>query len=223
MRHVSHHLFLLAAAATAWLPLPLHAQGSDSGSAELPPILPVGREIALARSAAPAEISAKATVLVLVRGKGYEVAEEGSNGVTCLVTRSWPEAIEPYCLDAEASRSILQVELRKAELKEKGWRRDAIQVDIAEGFRTGRLAPPSRLAMTWMMSADQVLFNDAGERVGAWKPHVMIFYPYLSEADVGLDGEPPENGPMVVDPGRPTSNVILVMPSFVQPDFGKGG
>src|SRR5215472_4500901 len=40
-------------------------------------------EIALARSAAPAAISGKATILIL-KPAGYETADKGTNGFTCL-------------------------------------------------------------------------------------------------------------------------------------------
>jgi hypothetical protein len=66
-----------------------------------------------------------------------------------------------------------------------------------------------------MMSAEQVLYNDDGRRVGAWKPHLMIYYPFLTEGDLGLEGAAPANGPMLSDPGRPTANMVIVMPDFV--------
>lgn len=210
-------LFAILASVSAAFPNPAGAiQSSDAGSTELAPILDREREIALARSAAPPEISAEATVLALVRGAGFQVAREGTNGVTCLVNRSWPRAIEPHCFDREGSRTILPVHLREMELKEKGWSKDAIHADIAEGFRTGRFVPPSRPAVSWMQSAAQDLYNDEGAHVGAWKPHLMIYHPYLTPEDLGLpEGPPPGDGPMVVDPGRPTANLVIVMPAFV--------
>src|SRR5690242_6117642 len=45
-------------------------------------------EIALARSAAPEEISRDATILVLGR-HGYETAVKGKNGWACMVERGW--------------------------------------------------------------------------------------------------------------------------------------
>src|ERR1700741_1506194 len=64
-------------------------------------------EMALARSAAPAEVSDKAQILTLGR-HGYEVAARGTNGFVCLVERSWegnfdnkefwnPEIRTPMC------------------------------------------------------------------------------------------------------------------------------
>ena len=58
------------------------------------------KEIALARSAAPAEVSRDATVYVLT-DTGYAVAVPGSNGNACLVDRSWPDSLEPQCFDPD--------------------------------------------------------------------------------------------------------------------------
>jgi hypothetical protein len=44
----------------------------------------MAREIALARSAAPASISDKAAVMIL-KPQGYAIAVNGTNGFTCLV------------------------------------------------------------------------------------------------------------------------------------------
>src|SRR5438477_11949755 len=45
-------------------------------------------EIALARSAAPENVSAHATVKVLTAA-GYEVAAQGDHGFVCIVMRGW--------------------------------------------------------------------------------------------------------------------------------------
>jgi len=168
-------------------------------------------------------VSDRATVLTLVRGEGFVVAEQGTNGVTCVVDRSWPNAVEPHCFDPEGSRTILPVHARQMELREKGLSKEAIQADIADGYRTGRFVVPARPAVTWMMSAEQVLYNDDGRRVGAWKPHLMIYYPFLTDGDLGLTDATPANGPMLSDPGRPTANMVIVMPEFVPVRSGGEG
>ena len=64
-------------------------------------LMPPGSEIALARSAAPAAISDKATVLTL-DSQGYQTAVRGTNGFTCLVERSWMSPFdEPRFLESE--------------------------------------------------------------------------------------------------------------------------
>ena len=221
MNRTRNAMFVVLALLAAWPSAPASAQSSDAGSAERAPLLPRAREIALARSAAPPEVSERATVLTLVRGEGFVVAEHGTNGVTCLVDRSWPDAVEPHCFDPEGSRTILPVHARQMELREQGLSKEAIQADIADGYRTGRFVVPARPAVTWMMSAEQVLYNDDGRRVGAWKPHLMIYYPFLTEEDIGLTGATPADGPMLSDPGRPTANLVIVMPEFVPVGSGR--
>src|SRR5215475_8584478 len=71
--------------------------------------MPREQQIVLAESAAPAEVSSKATVYVL-GPKGYEKAREGTNGFSCLVSRHFVKpaetTIEPQCFDAEGSRTL---------------------------------------------------------------------------------------------------------------------
>ena len=58
-------------------------------------------EIALARSAAPSELSRDATVYVL-RDGAFEKQVDGKNGFTCLVLRDDdPRALYSVCLDPE--------------------------------------------------------------------------------------------------------------------------
>src|SRR5258707_13376193 len=61
-------------------------------AAQYPPLseylMPRDAEIALARSAAPANISGRATIKVLTKS-GYEVAHKGDNGFVCMVMRGW--------------------------------------------------------------------------------------------------------------------------------------
>lgn len=174
-------------------------------------------EIALARSAAPASVSAGATVLALERD-GYVVAEEGTTDVTCFVSRDWEESLEPLCFDAEGSRTILKIQLRRAELRQRGLSPAEIEADIADGLRTGRLRLPTRPAVGYMMSSEQVLIAPDGRNVGAWRPHVMIYYPYLEGSDLGLPDSP--SLPVVMTgPGDAMSAVVVVVPDFVEPDL----
>jgi hypothetical protein len=180
-------------------------------------VLPRAQEIALARSAAPADVSGASTVLVFEKGRGYVVAEEGTNGVTCYVSRSQPQSLEPHCFDPEGSRTILQIDLREAELRERGMAEGEIDREIAGAIASGELELPERPAMSYMLSSAQVLYNDDGERVGAWKPHLMIYWPYLEPADLGLGETPSPTAGMVVDPGTPRANLLVVVPQFVDP------
>ncbi len=170
----------------------------------------------LARSAAPAPVSAAATVMVLTQ-RGFTVAQEGTNGVTCIVSRSWPQSLEPVCYDAEASATIMPIEIRQVEMLRDGRSQEAIDREIAEGLLTGKYRLPRRPAMSYMMSSGQVLYDDEGKLVGKWQPHLMIYYPYLTAADLGLGSTPSTQAAMVVDPGKPRSQIMVVVKDFVDP------
>jgi hypothetical protein len=80
--------------------------------------VPRERQIALAESAAPAEVSSKATIYVLST-KGYEKAREGTNGFSCFVSRHFVKptetTVEPQCFDAEGSRTLLPIYMHGEE------------------------------------------------------------------------------------------------------------
>ncbi|MGH7676441.1 MAG: hypothetical protein ACREMV_14315, partial [Gemmatimonadales bacterium] len=196
----------------------VHAQSAGGGHSGPRALLPRDREIALARSAAPAAVADSATVFVLT-ARGYEAAVRGTNGAACYVSRDWLESLEPHCFDAEGAATVMALAMRRIELLHQGRTPADADREIADSLAAGRFRLPRRPAMSYMLSAAQVLYNDEGRRVGAWQPHLMIYYPYLTAADVGLPvgGGPP--GLMVVDPGRPTANIMIVVREFVQPRF----
>jgi hypothetical protein len=195
---------------------PLPAQAAAAGRTGPRIMLPRDREIALARSAAPADVSRDATVMILT-DRGFEIAEKGSSGVTCVVNRSHPESLEPHCFDAEGSATVLPIELRRTEMLREGRANEEIDREIGQGLLSGKYRLPRRPAMSYMMSSGQVLFNDEGKRVGKWHPHLMIFYPNLTSGDLGLGGTPSPEAAVVVDPGMPLSNIMVVVQDFVEP------
>jgi hypothetical protein len=171
-------------------------------------------EIALARSAAPASVSADARVLVLA-DTGFLVAVEGSNGVTCIVNRSWPTSLEPHCFDAEASATILPIELRRTVLYQRGIAEAEVERDIARMIASGEFRAPRRPAVSYMMSEGQQLVGDDGKPAGRWRPHIMIYYPYLKNSDVGFGRIPDMKVGMVTDEAAPTSSLMIVMAQFI--------
>jgi hypothetical protein len=198
---------------------PLAAQGYGGGRAGPRALFPRDREIALARSAAPAALSDSATIYVLT-ASGYEVAVQGSNGAACYVSRDWPESVEPHCFDPEGAATVLPRAMRRVELLHQGRSPDEADREIARGLLAGTFRLPRRPVVSYMLSGAQALVSDDGRPVGAWRPHVMIYYPYLTAADAGLTT--PEDSPetFVVDSGLPTASLVIVVPSFVQPQPG---
>ena len=198
-----------------------NAQGQGTGRAGKRAILPRDFEITLARSAAPKEVSAAAEIFVLT-DTGYAVAVRGTNGNACLVERSWPESLEPICYDAEAAATVMQTHLRRGAMLQAVASMEAINQEIDEGLKRGRFRTPTRPSMTYMMSAAQVLYNDSGKRVGAWQPHLMIYYPNLTNDQLGLGATPSTDAAIVVDPGKPWSNIMIVVKKAITPVGGPG-
>ncbi len=207
MRTVPIFLSLFATAHTAVAQSALTRAGQRS-------LLPRAQEIALARSAAPASVTTNARVLVF-SDSGFVVADSGSNGVSCIVNRSWPKSLEPHCFDAEASVSILPMEMERTRLFHRGVREPEVERAIREGLATGRFRLPQRPAMSYMMSEAQRLIGDDGADAGHWRPHVMVYYPHLTNAAMGFGKSPDMLVGMVSDEGRPDANLTIVVPQFV--------
>jgi hypothetical protein len=193
------------------------AQSKDAGQAGPRRLLPRAEEIALARSAAPGSVSKAAKVYVLTES-GYVVAEQGTSGVACYVSRSWVESVEPHCFDAEGARTIMPMEMRRVELRHRGVSKEEVDREIAAGLSGGRYRTPRRPALSWMLSSAQQLISDDGKPVGKWRPHLMIYYPYLTADELGLGAVPDFKGGVLVDGGTATSNLMIVTPEFVHPE-----
>lgn len=189
-------------------------QGIETGQAGPRAVLDRQEEIALALSAAPSDVSTGARVLVW-NGDGFDTARAGSTGVTCYVARSWPDSLEPHCFDEEGSATILPIHMRQMELWHAGKSKEAIDAEIAEGLRSGHFRLPSRPAMSYMMSEGQELIGDDGSPAGNWEPHLMIYFPWMTQEGLGLGDVPSIDAAMVVDPGTPFSNIMIVVSDHV--------
>lgn len=116
-------------------------------------------ETALARSAAPANISGRATIKVLST-TGYQVVREGDSGFVCLVLRGWaaptytPTPVRdlvydaalraPICFDREAARTVLPYYELRSKLGMEGKNPDQIADAVQARLREGRLAQAGR-------------------------------------------------------------------------------
>ena len=175
-------------------------------------------EIALAKSAAPPSVADKATVLVLTR-HGYEVAVKGSNGFVCAVERAWmsqydfpgfwnPHMRGPLCFNPPAVRSILPYTIKRTELVLAGRSKAQIVDAIRHGIETHALPRLEPGAMTYMMSKQGYLNDDARN----WVPHLMFYFPLAAGATWGADlpGAPPMLNPQFQD--SPEAISVLMVP-----------
>jgi hypothetical protein len=153
-------------------------------------------EIALARSAAPASISADAQVLVLGT-RGYETAVQGTNGFVCLVERSWanrfdaeefwnPRMRSPDCYNPPAARTVLAPYLKRTEWVLAGASKQTLLERTKAALVSKEFVPPELGSLSYMMSVQGHLNESAGH----WHPHVMFFVPRTTAAGANLPGSP---------------------------------
>jgi hypothetical protein len=140
-------------------------------------------EIDLALSAAPKAISGKATVLVL-GAHGYQIAEKGTNGFTCLVERSWTKAFDddnfwnskvrtPVCYNAPASRTVLPYTFFATTLALAGATEASIHERLDAAIADKQLPLPENGSLGYMMSKQQYI----DDHVKAWYSHIMVYTP----------------------------------------------
>ena len=172
---------------------------------------PRERQIQLALSAAPAEISSKATVYIL-GPHGYEKVREGANGFSCLVERAFigttEIAVGPACFDAEGSRTLVLTYLRREELRAQGKSEAEIKDDIANGYKEGRFKAPGP-GFLYMMSSENYVYDDNSKQSGWVPPHLMFYAPYKTAKDVGYESVSPTMVPYLVLPGQPEALLVI--------------
>lgn len=216
IRAIAGMTLLLTSAVTG-----LRGQAATAGQPGRRAMLPHDVEIALARSAAPASVSAAARVLVLT-DTGFVEGASGTNGVTCLVNRSWIESLEPECFDAEASATVMPAELYRTTQYHLGRPKDEVEREVSARLSDGRFRLPRRPALVYMMSSAQKLISDDGRPAGKWLPHLMLYVPYLTNPDLGLPDAPDMHGFAVTvsDSGKPWATLVVPVREFVDPPPG---
>jgi len=155
-------------------------------------------EIALARSAAPDNVSGPATVKVLTPA-GFKVAVEGQNGFVCLVLRGWgaptysPEPFRDYvyvadlrapiCFDHVSARTMMPYYELRHRLGMEGKGPEEIARGVEAAYVKGELPKTDTASIAYMFSADMYLGPHLGH--GFVYPHLMLFLPYYDNAKLG--------------------------------------
>jgi hypothetical protein len=200
-------------------PIGVLAQG-----AKYPPlseyIMPRDAEIALARSAAPNNISDHATIKVLTE-TGYQIAYNGDNGFVCLVMRGFtgaptftpvpirtaiaydPKTRAPICLDPEAVRMVLPYYEFRTKLGIEGKTPEQIAERVQAAYDKGEIPRRTSVSFGYMWSADQILGP-----AGHWHPHMMVYAPNYENSMLG--NNPPGGLPAVGDDAGTPFTVVLI-------------
>jgi hypothetical protein len=190
------------------------AQPAHAAESRFDATVPRARQIQLAMSAAPAEISSEATIYVLGM-RGFERDRAGRNGFSCLVDRYVQNrvgmSLEPKCFDGEGTRTLLPVSLRTEALRAAGRSETEIDADIAAGYKNGRFRAPRKPGLIYMMSPYNILARgpnntDFGHVAG----HLMFYAPYMTLRDLGYRSAAKGTLPILADPGTPYTMMIVV-------------
>jgi hypothetical protein len=205
-----NHLALIAAAVLA---APLSAQQPT----DLAPYLMTDRaaEIALARTAAPSNISDSATVIVLTK-KGFVEAVHGTNGFTCMVQRSffagfsdpnfwYAENRSPVCINPPAVRTVLPEILKRGEWIMGGLSTKEVAKRTKDGYASHAFPMPAPGAMAYMLSSQQILAPTTPH----WMPHLMFYFDKSSPA--GAWGMGDANGTVIDAPWGEDSPIRLLL------------
>ncbi|MBS1852987.1 MAG: hypothetical protein JST79_18945 [Acidobacteria bacterium] len=174
-------------------------------------------EIALARSAAPDNISGHATIKILAAA-GYREAVAGDNGFTCIVMRGWsvpfvrkPEYYgkrrAPICYDPVATRTVLPYQELCAKLGLQGKDVESINREVALAYALGELPKIDTTAFAYMWSADQLV----GAKAGHWHPHMMVYAPYYTNAMLGGNTPGGLLPYVTADEGTPFAVVVIAV------------
>lgn len=174
--------------------------------------MPRDRQIELALSAAPPEVAKNASVYIL-GPKGYEKARGGTNGVNCLVQRSYVKdgetTVAPMCFDAEGSQTIMLVYIRREELRSAGESEDAIRTEIKKEYAAGQFKVPSKPGLLYMLSCQNRLGPDPSTgKPAAFPPHLMFYAPYMTPKDLGYDSDPMV--PYLTQAGTPEALMVVL-------------
>jgi hypothetical protein len=178
-------------------------------------------EVALAKSAAPSDISERATLKVLTRS-GFEVARQGDNGFVCLVMRGFtgaptftpvefralsydPGTVAPICLNPQAARTVLPYYELRTKLAIQGKTPGQIAESVNLAYEKGDIPKRDQVSFGYMWSADQKLGP-----AGHWHPHIMVYAPNYENAMIG--GNAPGSHLPTVSDDSGTPFAVIVIP-----------
>jgi hypothetical protein len=202
----------------------VYSEASGAQAPKYPPIeeylMPQAGEVALARSAAPANISDHASIMVLTRN-GFKVVHRGDGGWVCMVMRGFSAPTytpaqfrnlvydamvrAPICFSPAAVRMVLPYYELRTTLAMQGKDPDAIAESLEAAYAKGELPRREDVSFAYMWSADQNLASG----VGHWHPHLMIFAPYYENSMLGGNAFGSPLPQLSDDAGTPFAVVVV--------------
>jgi hypothetical protein len=172
-------------------------------------MMPQEAEVALAKSAAPQNISDRATIKVLTTS-GYQAVHQGDNGFVCMVMRGFTGAPTftpaqlrglvydsklraPICFNPQAAKTVVPYYELRTKLGLEGKTPDQIAEGVQAAYAKGDIPKRDGVSFAYMWSAEQILGP-----VGHWHPHMMVYLPYYENSMLG-NNDPGSHLPTIGD------------------------
>jgi hypothetical protein len=170
--------------------------------------MPVDLERDYALSALPPHLRKGATVYLMDPEKGYYIAQKGTNGFICFITRTeweWGEFRKdltmPISFDPAGAKAIFPVYQAVAAMRASGkYTARQIKDIVIDRIRKGIYKAPSRPGISYMLAP--VMRGYPGDPnnkqiMTMSMPHYMFYAPYMNNTDIGGDTN---HGPFVINP-----------------------
>jgi hypothetical protein len=170
--------------------------------------MPVDLERDYALSALPPHLRKGASVYLLDPAKGYYIAQKGTNGFICFITRTeweWGEFRKdltmPISFDPAGTKAIFPVYQDVAAMRASGkFTARQIKDIVIDRIRKGIYKAPSRPGISYMLAP--VMRGYPGDPTNNQimtmsMPHYMFYAPYMNNTDIGGDTD---QGPFVNNP-----------------------
>ncbi|GGB56518.1 hypothetical protein [Henriciella pelagia] len=192
---------------------------THAGEGSLPILerMPEALELAFAKSAAPPHIREGVSVWLLDPAQGYYLAEQGSNGVECLVSRTAYERADfrddiyvPLCYDAAGSATYLKVLRDVADLRISGMGPDELRAEIDSRYDDGTYSPPDKAGLSYMVAPIMRTWTLPDMNVHARPmPHLMYYAPYVSDVDIAASMSGDIRYPFIFKEGHAAQSYMI--------------
>jgi hypothetical protein len=155
--------------------------------------MPAELETRLALSALPPALRDKATVYLLDPKKSYQLSQQGTNGVTCLVERTVWEWVDfrndiyiPLCYDAVGTKAHLKVIMDTATLRARGMSPVALKAEIENRYKSKTYKAPEKPGLSYMVAPVMRALGPPDMKMHTMSmPHLMFYAPNVTNEDIG--------------------------------------
>ncbi|MBA3677476.1 MAG: hypothetical protein H0W74_08760 [Sphingosinicella sp.] len=155
--------------------------------------MPVALEAEYALSALPPAMRPAASVYLLDPGSGYQLAQQGISGVTCIVQRTvWElgdyrdDIYIPLCYDAAGTQTYLKVIMDAAKFRAEGMGPEDLKAQTETRFKDGTYKAPAKPGLSYMLAPVMRTIGPPDRMVHTMSmPHVMFYAPNVTNEDIG--------------------------------------